>query len=387
MIITIDLFDPASIVTLTVAGALYGYELLWTATYSVVMLIIVQDMACRVGIVTKKTYPELLHERYGRLVGIAMLHPSTFLDVTTLIAEIIALGLAASVLTGISYLILAPLLAILTRALIWSGKYQIIRKGVLAFIGAMTVGYVILTYYLKPPIMQTLPYWVIPSISQGQPEFYYAAGIIGAQVATTYIALHSGLVNENRWSQMKELVKGRRDTITSIIIGGVISALPILVAAAALKGLNINTFNDISTGLVHSVAPWAGTVFDLAVIASAFAAVTAVDAGSAYAFLGFLGLGDRLTSKRFRWVYLIFIVASVIMVEINFNPIWFIVISQVFIALLLPAVVMPLARIAGDRKVMGEYVNPRWQTWLGYGIALLGTGMVLASMLPAGWIP
>jgi manganese transport protein len=316
-----------------------------------------------------------------------MLHPSTFLDVTTLIAEIIALGLAASVLTGISYLILAPLLAILTRGLIWSGKYQIIRKGVLTFIGAMTVGYVILTYYLKPAIMQTLPYWVIPSISQGQPEFYYAAGIIGAQVATTYIALHSGLVNENRWSQMKELVKGRRDTITSIIIGGVISALPILVAAAALKGLNINTFGDISTGLIHNVAPWAGTVFDLAVIASAFAAVTAVDAGSAYAFLGFLGLGDRLTSKRFRWVYLIFIVASVIMVEINFNPIWFIVISQVFIALLLPAVVMPLARIAGDRKVMGEYVNPRWQTWLGYGIALLGTGMVLASMLPAGWIP
>jgi Mn2+/Fe2+ NRAMP family transporter len=205
---------------------------------------------------------------------------------------------------------------------------------------------------------------------------------MGAQVATTYIALHSGLVNENRWAEKKEIRRARTDTITSLAIGGVISALPILVAAAALKGADINTFADIASGLSKSITPWAGTVFDLAVIASAFAAVTAVDAGSAYAFLGFLGIGDRLTSKRFRWVYLIFIVFSVIAVEFSFNPIWFIVISQVFIALLLPTVVMPLARITSDPKLMGEYVNKRWQTWAGYLIAIFGTAMVLISLLP-----
>jgi len=381
LLIAIDLFDPASIISLTVAGSLYGYALLWTAFYSVIMLIVVQDMAARLGIVTKKTYPENLYNRYGKRVALGMMLPSTFLDVTTLIAEIIALGLAASILTGVNYLWLGPILAILTRGLVWTGKYRWIRTGVLAFICVMTVSYAILTYFAHPSLSAIARNTFIPLVSS-YPEFYYAAGIVGAQVATTYIALHSGLVNENGWSENGEVGRGRRDTITSLIIGGVISALPILVGAALLAGVNINTFSDISGGLVNALAPWAGTIFCVAVIASAFAAVTAVDAGSAYAFVGFAGWKDRLNSKRFKLVYTVFIIASVFMIELNLNPVQYIILSQVFIAFLLPTVVFPLVWLTSNSSIMGEeYVNRRWQSVAGYAIGILGTAMVLASLL------
>jgi manganese transport protein len=380
-LITIDLFDPASIISLTVAGSLYGYELLWTAFYSVLFLIIVQDMAARLGIVTKKTYPENLYDKYGRRVALGMMLPSTFLDVTTLVAEIIALGLAASILTGLNYLWLGPLLAILTRGLVWTGKYRWMRAGVMLFIAVMTVGYAVLAYYAHPSMLAIAQNAFIPRISQGFPEFYYAAGIIGAQVATTYIALHSGLVNENGWSEKNEIKKGRRDTISSLVVGGIIAALPILVGAALLAGVNINTFADISTGLVGALGPWAGTVFCLALIASAFAAVTAVDAGSAYAFVGFAGWRDRLNSNRFKLIYTGFIIASVIMIELDINPVQYIILSQVFIALLLPSVVFPLVWLTSNPAIMGEHVNRRWQSIAGYAIGILGTAMVLASLL------
>jgi len=381
LLIAIDLFDPASIISLTVAGSIYGYELLWTAFYSVVMLIVVQDMAARLGIVTKKTYPENLYDKYGKRVALGMMLPSTFLDVTTLVAEIIALGLAASIITGLNYLWLGPILAILTRGLVWTGKYKWIRSGALIFISIMTAGYVVLAYFAHPSLSAIARNTFIPMVSSF-PEFYYAAGIVGAQVATTYIALHSGLVNENGWSEKKEVDKGRRDTITSLIIGGVISALPILVGAALLSGVSISTFSDISGGLVSAVAPWAGTVFCVAVIASAFAAVTAVDAGSAYAFVGFAGWKDRLNSNRFKLIYTIFIGVSVFMIELNLNPVQYIILSQVFIAFLLPSVVFPLVWLTNNPAIMGEeFVNRRWQTVAGYVIGVLGTGMVLASLL------
>jgi len=381
LLIAIDLFDPASIISLTVAGSLFGYALLWTAFYSVIMLIVVQDMAARLGIVTKKTYPENLYNKYGKRVALGMMLPSTFLDVTTLIAEIIALGLAASILTGLNYLWLGPILAILTRGLVWTGKYKWIRTGVLGFICVMTVAYAVLTYFAHPSLSAIARNTFIPVVSSF-PEFYYAAGIVGAQVATTYIALHSGLVNENGWSENGEVGRGRRDTITSLIIGGVISALPILVGAALLVGVNINSFSDISGGLVSALAPWAGTIFCVAVIASAFAAVTAVDAGSAYAFVGFAGWKDRLNSRRFKLVYTIFIIVSVFMIELNLNPVQYIILSQVFIAFLLPSVVFPLVWLTSNPTIMGEeYVNRRWQSIAGYVIGILGTAMVLASLL------
>jgi len=380
LLIAIDLFDPASIISLTVAGSIYGYALLWTAFYSVVMLIVVQDMAARLGIVTKKTYPENLYETYGKRTALGMMLPSTFLDVTTLVAEIIALGLAASIITGLNYLWLGPILAILTRGLVWTGKYRWIRTGVLGFIGIMTAGYVALTYFARPSLSAIARNTFIPMVSS-YPEFYYAAGIVGAQVATTYIALHSGLVNENGWSERKEIGRGRRDTVSSLIIGGVISALPILVGASLLVGVNITTFSDISGGLVRALAPWAGTIFCVAVIASAFAAVTAVDAGSAYAFVGFAGWKDRLNSRRFKLIYTIFIGVSVFMIELNLNPVQYIILSQVFIALLLPSVVFPLVWLTSNPRIMGDYVNRRWQSIAGYAIRILGTAMVLASLL------
>lgn len=380
LLISIDLFDPASIISLTVAGSLFGYLLLWTAFYSVLMLIVVQDMAARLGIVTKKTYPENLYDRYGRYASLGMMLPSTFLDVTTLVAEIIALGLAASILTGLNYLWLGPILAILTRGLVWTGKYKWIRSGVLGFVLVTTVGYVVLAYFSHPSVLAVVQNAFIPLI-HSFPEFYYAAGIIGAQVATTYIALHSGLVNENGWSDGNEIRKARRDTITSLTIGGIISALPILVGASVLTGVNISTFSDISGGLVKSIAPWAGTIFCVVVIASAFAAVTAVDAGSAYAFVGFAGWKDRLKSNRFKLIYTIFIIVSVFMIELGLNPVEYIILSQVLIALLLPSVVFPLVWLTSDREIMGEHVNRRWQTYAGYAIGVLGTAMVLLSLL------
>jgi manganese transport protein len=69
------------------------------------------------------------------------------------------------------------------------------------------------------------------------------------------------------------------------------------------------------------------------------------------------------------------------MIELNLNPVQYIILSQVFIAFLLPSVVFPLVWLTSNPRIMGDCVNRRWQSIAGYAIGILGTGMVLASLL------
>jgi Mn2+/Fe2+ NRAMP family transporter len=48
VLVSVELFDPASIVTATAAGATYGFQVLWAAFYSGILLIIIQEISARV---------------------------------------------------------------------------------------------------------------------------------------------------------------------------------------------------------------------------------------------------------------------------------------------------------------------------------------------------
>src|SRR5579862_3605828 len=57
--------DAGGIATYSSIGAKYGYDLLWMMVLITISLIVVQEMAARMGAVTGKGLAELIREQYG----------------------------------------------------------------------------------------------------------------------------------------------------------------------------------------------------------------------------------------------------------------------------------------------------------------------------------
>ena len=94
ILVSVELFDPASLVAATAAGAAVGLVVLWAAFYSGIMLIVIQEISARLGVVTGKTLAQNIRERYGANFSYILFVPSIFLDMSTLTAEVMGLSLA-----------------------------------------------------------------------------------------------------------------------------------------------------------------------------------------------------------------------------------------------------------------------------------------------------
>jgi manganese transport protein len=92
VLVSVELFDPASIVTATASGAAFGFDVLWAAFYSGIILIVIQEISARLGVVTGKSLAENIYEKYGRGYSYFLFVASIFLDLSTLTAKVMGLG-------------------------------------------------------------------------------------------------------------------------------------------------------------------------------------------------------------------------------------------------------------------------------------------------------
>lgn len=194
VLISVELFDPASIVTATASGSALGFEVLWAAFYSGILLIIVEEISARLGVVTRKTLAENIHRTYGRNYSSFLFVTYLFLDLSTLTAEIIGLSLALSFLFKIPYILGVLATISLTVFLVFLGSYSKVEKTVIFLATAVFLVYAYLFVQLNPSYTSVIFSSIVPSMS-GK-SLYYAEALIGASIMPTYVVLHSGLVFE-----------------------------------------------------------------------------------------------------------------------------------------------------------------------------------------------
>src|ERR1051325_7477848 len=124
--------DPGGILTYSQAGAKYGYSLLWTLLPTTIALVVVQEMAARMGAVTGKGLSDLIREEFGLRATFFSMIVFGLADLGTIAAEFagIASGLG---LFGVSKYISVPLGAVLVWAVIVYGSYKPIERLLLVF--------------------------------------------------------------------------------------------------------------------------------------------------------------------------------------------------------------------------------------------------------------
>jgi manganese transport protein len=389
VLVSVELFDPASIVAATAAGAAVGLAVLWAAFYSGILLIGIQEISARLGVVTGKTLAENIHQRFGPRYSRPLFILSMFLNLATLTAEIMGLSLAFSFLFKIAYPIAVSISILLNIILVYFTAYDKLEKILIILVTAIFLSYVYFLFSLHANFGAIVYNSLVPSLKAN--SFYYAEAIIGASITPTYVILHSGLVYEKGWAHhhekgVEDLIKEdksvrdeRVDSFVSILMGTILTIIIIASAALLIRGKSVTSFADIAAPFSIKFGIVGVEVFAVAFAFAGILAVVTVGLGTVYSAFGFLGLESRIKARRFRLVFVLALIISAIFAFIP-QQIQVMIFTQYLNGLLLPFILIPLVIITRNKDLMGKYKLGKATLTLAVATIVITTILFIASV-------
>ncbi|HEX2967485.1 MAG TPA: Nramp family divalent metal transporter [Bacteroidales bacterium] len=378
--------DAGGITTYSVAGAKYGYGLIWTLIPSLIVLLVIQEMNARMGIVTGKGLSDLIRENAGIkitffiFVGLVL---SNIGNTTTEFA-----GVAGSMeIFGISKYISVPAAAIMVWFLVVKGTYQIAERIFLIF-SASLLTYVVSALMSKPQWSEIGSAIIRPHMAMDGPGLAMVIALIGTTIAPwMQFYMQSSVIEKGL--QMKNY----KYTVIDIVVGCIITvvvAFFIMVACGATlykEGIVINEAKDAAQALRPLAGQLASHVFAFGLfIASVFSATilplaTAFYVSEAFGFEA--GIDKKWDeAKEFYSLYTFILVLSALIILIPGAPliqisIW----SQVLNGILLPVVLVSMIILINNKKIMGNYVNKPVQNLIGWSAVVILTGLSIALLI------
>ena len=363
--------DAGGITTYSVAGALYGYKILWVLLPSFIILAVVQEMNARMGVVTGKGLADLIRENFGVKVTFFIFLGLIIADIGNTATEFA--GVAGSMdIFGISKYISVPIAAIAVWILVVKGNYKTAEKVFLLFSFCL-FSYIISAILAKPD-------WSL--IGKGLTH-------IDMRFDKDYLGIVLGLVGTTvaPWMQFymqssvieKGLkIKDYKFTLWDVILGCIATitvAFFIMVACAATlhkNGIIINEAKDAAVSLKPFAGIFASELFAFGLfVASVFSAAILPLATAFYVCEAFgfeAGIDKKLDeAPQFYALFTSIIAIALIIILFPHAPLIAITIwTQIINAMLLPVVLISMILMVNNKAIMGEYVNNKFQNWVGW---------------------
>ncbi len=378
--------DAGGITTYSVAGAMYGYGLIWTLIPSFVVLLVIQEMNARMGIVTGKGLSDLIRENAGMKITFFIFVGLLFSNIGNTTTEFA--GVAGSMeIFGVSKYLSVPVMAILIWLLVVKGTYKIAERIFLIF-SVSLLTYVVSALMSKPEWGEIGASIIHPRIEKSTQSLAMVIALVGTTIAPWMQFYMQSTVIEKGLK-----MKNFRYTVIDITIGCVVTvvvAFFIMVACGSTlhpNGIEINEAKDAALALKPFAGALASQVFAFGLfIASVFSATilplaTAFFVSEAFGFeAGIDKSWDE--AKEFYILYTGILVISAFIILIPGAPliqisIW----SQVLNGILLPVVLVSMILLINNKKIMGNYVNNRLQNMIGWSAVTLLVGLSAALLL------
>lgn len=378
--------DAGGITTYSVAGATYGYGLIWTLIPSLVVLLVIQEMNARMGIVTGKGLSDLIRENAGIKVTFFIFVGLLFSNIGNTTTEFA--GVAGSMeIFGVSKYISVPVAAALVWLLVVKGTYQIAERIFLIF-SVSLLTYVVSALMSKPQWSEIGAAIIHPRMEMNSQGLTMVIALVGTTIAPwMQFYMQSSVIEKGL--QMKNY----RYTVIDIVVGCIITvvvAFFIMVACGSTlypEGVRINEAKDAALALRPLAGEIASQVFAFGLfVASVFSATilplaTAFYVSEAFGFEA--GIDKKWhEAKEFYILYTGILVLSALIILIPGAPlirisIW----SQVINGILLPVVLVSMIVLINSKKIMGNYVNKPVQNLIGWSAVVLLTGLSLTLVL------
>ncbi len=368
--------DAGGITTYSVAGAKYGYRLLWTLLPSFIALLTVQEMNARMGIVTGKGLADLIRENFGVRVTFYIFIFLLLADIGNTATEFA--GVAGSMMVfNIDKNISVPLSAVAVWILVVKGDYKISEKVFLLF-SVFLLSYIVSAIAAKPNWGEIGNAMIQPSIQWDSAYLITVLGLVGTTVAPwMQFYMQSSVIEKG----IK--IADYKYTLWDVVVGciaTVVVAFFIIVACGAtlhVNGVQIEQAKDAAMSLKPFAGVLAGEVFAFGLfVASVFSAAILPLATAFYICEAFgfeAGINKKFSeAPQFYSLFTIIILISVGIILLPNAPLIEITIwTQVLNAILLPIVLICMMTIINKTEIMGEYVNKRYQNVIGWATSII----------------
>ncbi|MCX6302618.1 MAG: Nramp family divalent metal transporter [Bacteroidia bacterium] len=378
--------DAGGITTYSVAGALYGYGLIWTLIPSFIVLVVIQEMNARMGIVTGKGLADLIRENAGIkitfLIFIGLLL-SGIGNTTTEFA-----GVAGSMeVFGVSKYISVPVVAVLVWILVVKGTYKIAERIFLIF-SLSLLAYVVSAIMGKPDWGAIGSAIVHPKMEISTKSMAMVIGLVGTTIAPwMQFYMQSSVIEKG----LK--MKNYKYTLADIIVGCVVTvvvAFFIMVACASTlhpNGIVINEAKDAALSLKPLAGNLASQVFAFGLFIASIFSATILPLATAFFVCEAFGFEAGLDKKwdeaqEFYILYTGILVISAIIILVPNAPLikislW----SQVINGILLPVVLISMMILINKKKIMGSYINGSTSNIIGWSAVIILALLSLALIV------
>ena len=350
---------PGTVTLCTISGVRFGFTLLWAMTLSIVVTIILQEMAVRIGIITQKGLTAVIKEKIS----------SAFLRRTTLflILGAVVLGnvayeagnitgsaLGLSAIFGESLLAYYPFfIGSIAFVVLSLGSYKMLERSLIALVLLMSFSFVLTAIITQPNILEIFKGMIVPNVPKN--SGLIIIGIIGTTVVPYNLFLHASLVKE-KWSKPSDLPFARKDAFFSIILGGMVS-MAIMICAASISSGDVKGVLDLAKGLEPLYGSAARYFLGIGLGAAGITSAITAPLAAAYIARSCFGWEESLKEVKFKTVWTTLLVLGVLFSSLQFKPIEIITFAQIANGLLLPMVAFFLLWIVNKTSVLGKYKN------------------------------
>jgi NRAMP (natural resistance-associated macrophage protein)-like metal ion transporter len=364
--------DAGGISTFSVAGATYGYRMLWVVPVAMLFLMVVQESAARLGAKTGKGFASLIRENFGiRLTAFAMLALAVANSGTTL-SEFA--GIAAGMeLFGVSKYIAVPVAGLAVWALLMGDSYKRTQR-VFLIISLVFLVYVVAAFVSGPNWGEVAVRTAVPSLKPDAGFMAVCIAIIGTTVAPWMIFFGQSNVVE-KGSTIKDMTFLRVDVLSGAVAACLVVWFIMITTGTVLyeQGIAVDSAAEAARALVPMVGPAAQRLFGVGLVGASFLAACVLPLTTSYAICEAFGWerGSEAARERgvsvswreapaYKGIITAIIVFSCVIVLVPEMNLMFIMLSaQVVNGILLPILLVFLLLIANNRHLMGANRNGR----------------------------
>ncbi len=368
------------------AGAHFGYSLLWTMVPITVALIVVQEMSARLGAVTGKGLADLIRENYGLRLTFYVLAALFVTDIGNTVAEFAGWAAALEIF-GVPRWISVPVGALSVWWLVVKGNYKTVEK---IFLIACTVylTYVLSAFLAKPVWRDVIHQTVAPRIESDAAWILMIIGLVGTTIAPwMQFYLQSSIVEKRIDAENYGL--SRWDVIVGCLLTDVVAVFIIVACGATLfpRGIRIADAAQAAVALEPLAGKWAKVLFAFGLANASLFAASILPLATAYSVcegLGFEAGVDKSwrEAPQFNILYTLLIVlgAGVILIpRVPLIPVLFL--SQVLNGLLLPFILIFMCLLVNRKDLMRDHVNGRVWNLVAWGTCAVMIALTLALVV------
>jgi manganese transport protein len=379
---------PGTVTTCTLAGANFGFALIFSLLFAVLTTLFLQEMTGRLSLASGKDLGQSLREypqhRWTQALFILLTLSSITIGCAAYEAgNIIGGSLGLEMITGVPQKIWVVFISLAAVFLLGQKKYRLVERFLIVLVFLMSVSFLATAVIMKPDLGSVLRGF-LPSFPEN--SLFLVLALVGTTVVPYNLFLHSSAVKE-KWKTTEDLKDVRKDLVLSISLGGLISISIVITSAMAFfaKGIAIESGAQMASQLEPLYGSVAKALFGIGFFAAGISSAVTAPYAAAFASSGILGWKEGQKSKGFYAVWLGVILVGLTVSLFNFSPIVVIVFAQVTNGLVLPVASIFLLIVLNSRRILGNAVNTWRQNILGVAIvaivSLLGLWNILRLLL------